>query len=131
MQFSTRSRQPEEDRTDRRGGRTQVAAAAPADRSVREECRRRRERALESSHQRAHYEQHPVRRELEEMSQEIKFCWVNITLVPAVKNNEMSSGWPSEIMQSAVQFELDAMMLFGYDQSAYHNNAVNRGGDGE
>ena len=35
------------------------------------------------------------------MSQEIKFCWVNITLVPAVKNNEMSSGWPSEIMQSA------------------------------
>ena len=44
------------------------------------------------------------------MSQDIKFCWVNITLVPAVKNNEMSSGWPSEIMQSAVQFELDAMM---------------------
>ena len=27
-----------------------------------------------------------------------------------MKNNEMSSGWPSEIMQSAVQFELDAMM---------------------
>ena len=42
-----------------------------------------------------------MRRELEEMSQEIKFCWVNITLVPAVKNNEMNSGWPSEIMQSA------------------------------
>ena len=42
-----------------------------------------------------------MRHELEKMGLEIKFCWVNITPVPAVKNNEMSSGWPSEIMQSA------------------------------
>ena len=72
-----------------------------------------------------------MRSKLEEMSQEIQFCWVNITPpVLAVKTNEMRSGWPSDIMQSAVQFELDAMMLLGYDKSAYPYNAFNRGGDG-
>ena len=55
---------------------------------------------------------------------------VNIIRVQAVRRTKKIQA-AFGIMQSAVQFELDAMMLFGYDQSAYHNNAFNRGGDGE
>ena len=80
------------------GHRSSLLPPPHVGRSVIKEQRKTR---VPASGQRAHCDQHPVRHELEKMGLEIKFCWVNITPVPAVKNNEMSSGWPSEIMQSA------------------------------
>ena len=123
-------RRPEEVRADRRGRRTQVAAS-PAARSVVKEWRRRREREL--------WRVLPARALRstsgaaggDESRDQILQSQHHNTPVPAVKNNLMISGWPAEIMQSAENVQLlDAMTVWVYNQSAYHNNAFNRGGDG-